>query len=112
MQKRTSQTKGLSGRAQSDRGDHDRADDEHAAHRGRALFAAVQLGQLVHFRRGADRLADLERNQFPNDVVAEQKRDREGGDRREDRAKGDVVEDVEAFELLRQAMQEKHHDAQ
>jgi hypothetical protein len=57
-------------------------------------------------------LPDLERDEFPDDEVAEKKRNHEGGDRRKDRAKGDVIEDIEAFELLRQAMQKKHHDVQ
>ena len=106
MQKSTSQTNGLSGR------DHNRADDEHAAHRGRALLTAVQFSQVPHFGRGANRLPDLERDEFPDDEVAEKKRNRKGGDRCKNRAKGDVVEDIEAFEFLRQAMQEKHHDVQ
>ena len=59
--KRTSQTKRLSGRAQRTLEMNDRADDEHAAHRWRALFAAVQFGEVTHFVRGANRLADLQR---------------------------------------------------
>ena len=92
--------------------EHNRTDNEHTAHRRSALFATVQLGQLAHFGGVTDRLADFQRNQLPNDVVAKEKRDGEGRDRRQDSAKGDVIENIEAFELLRQAMQKKHHDAQ
>ena len=49
-----------------------RADHEHAAHRRRALFAAVQFGQPMHFVRRADRLADLQRDQFADDEIAEE----------------------------------------
>ncbi len=51
--------------------EHDRADDENAAHRGHALFGAMQFGQPMHFVRRPDRLTDLERNQFPDDEIAE-----------------------------------------
>ena len=52
MVKRASQTKRLSGRAQRTLEIKNRADDQHAAHRRRALFAAVQFGETMHFCRG------------------------------------------------------------
>ncbi len=95
-----------------DRRDNDRADDEHAAHRRRACFAAMQLGQVPHLGRSRIGCPTFSEINFPDDVVAEEKRNREGGDGRQDRAERDVIENIEALELLRQAMQEKHHDAQ
>src|SRR5450432_2835544 len=67
---------------------------------------------MPYLRRGPDRLSELQRDQFPDDVVAEEKRDGKGRDGRQDGAESDIVENVEALEPLCQAMQEKHHDAQ
>ena len=61
MLKRTSQTKRLSGRAQRRLEMKHRADHNHAAHGGRALFGAVQFGQPMNFFRAPDRLANLQR---------------------------------------------------
>ena len=55
----------------------------------------------MHFVRGPDRLADLERDQFPDDEIAEGERENESRDRRRDRAKRHVTKDVEAFDLRR-----------
>ena len=57
MQKRTSQTKRLSGRAQSRLDEHNRADDEHAAHRGRALLSAMQFSQAAALRPRSESVA-------------------------------------------------------
>ena len=81
-----------------DTGNDNRADDEHAAHRWRSLFSAVQFGKATHFFGGANRLADFERDEFADDEVSEEKREHERRDRRRDRAKGDVGENIEAVE--------------
>ena len=69
----------------------------------------MQFRQLAHFRGGSDGLADLERDQFADDVIPEKQRERKSGDGREDGAKGDVVEDVEAFESAGEEMEVIHH---
>ena len=89
--------------------EHDGADHENAAHRRHALFGAVQFSQPMHFVRRPDRLAGLERNQFPDDEIAEGQRKNERRDRRCDRAKRHITKDVEAFDLLTQEMEVIHH---
>ena len=69
---------------------------------GVPCFAAMQFREAMHFGGGADRLADLERNQLANDEIAEYERERESSDRRRDGAERDVGEDIEPDELAAQ----------
>ena len=63
----------------------------------------------MNFRRLPNRLAELERGQFANYKVSEDQTNQKSSDRRRDGAERDVKEDVEAAELLAQAMKIKHH---
>ncbi len=86
----------MSGRAQSRARNQDRADDQHAAHGGRALFAAVQFRETMNLFRARESV-DLfsARINFANDEIAEQKRDDESGHRGSYGPEGDVKENVE-----------------
>src|SRR6266704_2155646 len=92
MLKRASQTNGLSGRAQK-----------------RQETNTAPITSTPPFLGGSDWLSDFERDQFSNDEITKEQRKREGSDGGDHRAKRDIVEDVEAFELLAQSMEIKHH---
>src|SRR5262249_44436088 len=87
-------------------------DNQDSAHRRSALFSTMQLGQLPNLSGVANRLTNFQRDEFANDVVAEKKRDHEGRDCGQHSPKGDIIKNVEAFELLCQSMEIKHHGAQ
>ena len=80
---------------------------------GVPCFPPCNSARLAHFGGSCGSAGQFSSEiKFANDVVAEEKRDDESGDRRQDSAKSDVIENVEPFELLRQTMEVKHHDAQ
>ncbi len=83
------------------RGDEDAAVQQHAAHRRRAGFFAVQFEEAMHFLLRPHGLAELERNEAADGVVAENQREQKGGERRRDGPKGDVLKDVERAEIVR-----------
>src|SRR5579862_491668 len=72
------------------RREHEREDDEHAAHRRRA-----GLGGVVRWTVAADRLPDLERREPPDERRPEEERARERGEAGQKRPEGDVLEDVQ-----------------
>src|SRR5205807_5010589 len=92
-------------------GEENRADDQDATHGGGALFSTVKLGQTSHFFDAANGLADLERDQFSDDEIPENQRQAERGHGRCDRAKSNVKKNVEAADLIAQAMKIEHHRA-
>src|SRR4051794_21415347 len=65
----------------------------------------------MNFGRRSDWLANLERDQFPNDKIPAHQRDRECGDRGGDRAERHIGEDVQAGDFFAEAMEEVHHRA-
>jgi hypothetical protein len=85
-------TKGLKRAGADQGGDQHGAEDQHAAHGGRADFAAVEFGELVNLGGGADRLADLERDQLADHARAEDQRKDEGEQAGAGGAEGDVLE--------------------
>jgi hypothetical protein len=69
----------------------------------------VKLGQASHFFDAADGLADLERDQFSDGEIPENQRQGEGGHGCRDRAKSNVKKNIEAPDLIAQAMKIEHH---
>src|SRR3954451_16309599 len=63
----------------------------------------------MDFGGGANRLTDLQRDQFSNDEVAEDERDREGADRGRDGAKRRVSEDVETADCVAELVEVIQH---
>src|SRR5205814_3802666 len=63
----------------------------------------------MHFVRGPDRLADLQRDQFFYNEGSARERKDERGHRGRDRAKRHVTKDVEAAHLLTKEMEVIHH---
>src|SRR4029077_3626440 len=92
-------------------GEEDGADDQHATHGGGALFSTVQFGQTSYFFDAADGLADFERDQFSDDEIPKNQRQRERGHSCRNRAKSNVKENVETADLITQAMEIEHHRA-
>src|SRR5207253_5348927 len=90
-------------------GEEDCADDQYAAHSGSTLFATVKFRQTAHFLDAADGLADLKRDQFSDDEIPENQRQRERSHSRRDRAKSNVEENVEPADMIAQAMEIEHH---
>ena len=73
---------------------------QHAAHRRRAALGEVRLHAVV-----ADRLADLQRGQAPDDPGPERQADQQRRHRRHHGAEGQVLEDAEEAELGRELLQ-------
>jgi hypothetical protein len=73
------------------------------------LFSSVEFGQASHFFDAADGLADLERDQFSDDEIPENQTQRECSHSRRDRAKSNVKKNIEAPDLIAQAMKIEHH---
>jgi hypothetical protein len=90
-------------------GKHDRADDQDPTHGGDARLGAVQFRQSMDFMGRANRLADLERDQFADDEISAEERERERRDRGRDAPEGDVGENVQRSEFVAPEMQIKHH---
>src|SRR5256885_7947483 len=63
----------------------------------------------MHLVRGPDRLADLQRNQFPDDVPSARERKNKSRDRRRDGTERHVTKDVEAAHLLTKEVEVIHH---
>src|SRR2546423_12795242 len=63
----------------------------------------------MNFGRLPNRLAEFERGQHSNHEISEQQRENKCRDRGCDCAKGDVKENVEAANLVAQAMKKVHH---
>ncbi len=72
------------------RGDHDRNDDQHAAHGGRAGFLLVRLGSFF-----ANVLADLELAQLGDQPRSQRDAEKQRGQAGEGGARGYVAEDAE-----------------
>ena len=111
MLNRTSQTKRLSGRAQSTLERKTAPITSTPPMVGVPCLPPCSSARRSHFLGAANRLADFERDQFSNDVIPKEQREDERGDRRRNRAKSDVKENVEAADLLAQAMEIIHHRA-
>lgn len=92
-----------------DGGDGHGTEQEHAPHgRGTAL-AAVQLGQLMDLFFGADRLPHFQRDKPTDHPVAKDEAKQERGHRRAHGPEGDVLEDVERFEVTAEVLKIIEH---
>ena len=81
------------------RGSHDAADDQHAAHRRRALFAAMGFKQLIDLFPGSHRLAELQRDQLADHLLAENDGKQKGGERGAHPTKGGIFEHAQWTEI-------------
>ena len=69
----------------------------------------MQFGEAMNFCGCANGLSQLQGGQFLNDKIPKNQRDQESRHRRGNGAERDIKEDVEANELIAQAMEVVHH---
>src|SRR3954468_10258620 len=90
--------------------------EQHATHGRRAGFLAVQFEEAMHLFLGPHGLAELERDEAADGIIAENEREQKRGDRRRDGAKTHVLKDVETPQRVAsgaqaQLVEEVHHAA-
>src|SRR6266513_2065919 len=85
------------------------ANNQHAAHRRRALLHALQFGEAVDFRRSSNRLFDFQCSQLFDDEISKNQGGQKSSDRRSNGPESDVKKNVEADELSTQVMEVVHH---